>query len=396
MDTPLGQRIKAWRRRRGGLSQRALAELAGLSQGYISQLEAGTRPLDRKSTQVAIASALNISVAQLLGAPAAGDPVRDQATVHVPAIRHALVELSAGERRTPARDRNLLRTAVQAVSERRNAADYAAIAPILPTLLQDIAGHGTDMAPELIEALFAAQFALKAMGVPDLARQAAEIGVRVSETVNEAHWRGAAYFSWIQSFPPEAADLGARLTTREADNLQGADTREAQETYGRLHLLAALQAAVGTDPAAAWAHLDEAATVATHLGEPARYGDFSAGVTASWFGPTQVEFWRVGVAAELGDAGTALQVAGRINLHTVPVPNRWVYYHLDMARALAADNKDLEAMHSLAKAERSAPQHFRFSPVSRNLVGTLVHRAKRRAVQGELTTLARKLGIDVV
>jgi hypothetical protein len=78
------------------------------------------------------------------------------------------------------------------------------------------------------------------------------------------------------------------------------------------------------------------------------------------------------------------------------VPNRWVYYHLDMARALAAGNKDIEAMHALAKAERAAPQHFRFSSISRDLVGTLVHRAKRRAVQGEMTHLARKLGIDVV
>ena len=390
----IGQRIKAWRRRRGGPSQGGPADLAGLSQSYLSQLEAGQRPLDRESTQVAVASALNISVAQLLGTPAAGDPVRERATLQVPDIRTALVELSAGERRAPVRNRDTLRAAVQRTSERRNAADYAGIAPTLSSLLLDVAGHGADMAPELIEVLFAAQFALRSMGVPDLARDAAEVGVRTAEKIEEPHWRGAAYFSWVQAFPPESASLGARLTAREAAALQPETGREALETYGRLHLLAALQTAIGTDAGAAHRHLQEAESVARHLGEPVRYGNLSAGVTGSWFGPTQVDLWRVSIAAELGDAATALRVAERIDLHRMPVPNRHVYYHLDMARALTACGKDLEAMHSLAEAERVAPQHFRFSPLSRDLVGALAHRAKGRAAQGEMARLAHTLGID--
>src|ERR1700741_3455961 len=60
MDT-VGRRIRAWRRRRGGMSQQVLAGLAGLSEGYVSQIESGQRPLDRKSTQVAIAQALDVT-----------------------------------------------------------------------------------------------------------------------------------------------------------------------------------------------------------------------------------------------------------------------------------------------------------------------------------------------
>jgi hypothetical protein len=76
--------------------------------------------------------------------------------------------------------------------------------------------------------------------------------------------------------------------------------------------------------------------------------------------------------------------------------NRWVYYWTDLARALAAGGQDRQAMHALARAERSAPQHFRFNPVVRDLVATLIQRARRRAVGEEMLSLAHKLGLDAV
>jgi hypothetical protein len=71
-----------------------------------------------------------------------------------------------------------------------------------------------------------------------------------------------------------------------------------------------------------------------------------------------------------------------------------VYYWTDLARALAAAGRDRDALHALSKAERAAPQHFRFNPAVRDLVHSLLTRAKRRAVAGELTGLARTLGLD--
>jgi transcriptional regulator with XRE-family HTH domain len=393
----LGERVATWRRRRGGMTQKVLADLSGLSQPYISQIESGARPLDRKSTQVAIASALNISVAQLLGMPGdPTDPIRSRAVAHVPVIRAALVELSAGERRTPGREPDLLRAAVREATELRNAADYAAVAPLLPNLILDLAGHGSDLAPELVETLFATRYALKTMGYSDLARMAAEQGVRVATEYGDPAWIGQATYSWVQAFPPESAHLGTRVTTRAAAALQGLPDRGAQEVYGCLHILAAFYAAIANRADDATGHLAEAQDIARSLGEPSPYGSLSAGFNANWFGPTQVEYWRVAVAAELGDAGSALVVSERIDLSVVPVPNRWVYYWTDMARALAAGGKDREAMHALARAERAAPQHFRFNPVVRDLMSTILLRAKRRAVEGEMTALAHKLGIEPV
>lgn len=377
------------------MSQKTLADLAGLSQTYISQIEAGQRPLDRKSTQVAIATALNISIGQLLGVPTEqADPVRDRATAHVPAIRSAIVELSVDERRQPQRDPDTLRQAVDEVMDLHNGAQLAAVAPVLPDLLRDIGGHNGEMASELVDALFYAQVTLKNVGFRDLSREAASVAGHVADTYDDELLRGKAKYAFALAMPPENAALGATVATRAADDLQHVQDRDAQQVYGMLHLIGALHSATALRPADSAAHLDEADDVARSLGEPDRHGDLTAGAMGVWFGPTNVDYWRVSVAAELGDTGAAQAAATHVDLGAVPVPSRWVYHWTDLARALAAGGKDREAMLALLSAERAAPQHVRFNPIVRNLVCTLIERAKRRAVAEEFARLARTLGVD--
>lgn len=395
MEETVGSRIRAWRRRRNGMSQQVLADLAGVTQGYISAIEAGKRPLDRRSTQVAIANALNISVAQLVGFSAdRTDPLLDRAVSHVPAVRQVLVELSTGERRTPGRDRGVLAAASDDVMHARVTADHAALMPMLPGLLLDLAGHGVEMTPHLLGVVDAGVYALKAVGYPDLARSLIEVVLPTVQEFDSPQWTGQSRYIWVQSFPPESSALGARVAMKAADELQGSPDPEAQQVYGHLHLMSALTAAVSLRPDDARAHLREAEDLAQALGEPERTGPIAAGFNGNWFGPTNVAFWRMAVAAELGDVGGAVSINDRIDLAAMPVPSRWVYYWTDLARALASGGRDREALHALSKAERAAPQHFRFNPAVRELVHTLITRAKRRAVAGELTGLARTLGLD--
>lgn len=85
----IGVRVRRWRLKRN-LSQRVLADLAGLTQGYIAQIEAGTAPLDKRSTQLALAKALQVSLADLTGQPY--DPTTlEHATAarHLPPLRAA-------------------------------------------------------------------------------------------------------------------------------------------------------------------------------------------------------------------------------------------------------------------------------------------------------------------
>ncbi len=395
VDETVGARIRTWRRRRNGMSQQVLAELAGVSQGYVSQIETGRRPLERRSTQVAIAGALNISVAQLLGLPSERvDPVLDRAMAPVPAIRQVAIELSAGERRVPRNDRDVLVARARQVTHLRCTADHAALMPLLPDLMLDIAGHGLGLTPQLIEVVDAGVYALKAVGHADLARALVEVAIPAAREFDQPQWIGQALYTWVQSFPPETAPLGARIAGQAADELQGVPGLEAQQMYGHLRLMSAMDAAVSMRADEARDLLTEAQQLAAALGEPERIGPLAAGFNGNWFGPTNVAFWRMAIAAELGDLGDALAVQERVELSAMPAPARLVYYWTDLARALIAGGRDRDALHALAKAERSAPQHFRFNPAVRDLVHALITRAKRRAVAGELTGLARTLGLD--
>ena len=61
-----GQRIARARRRRG-LSQVALAGLAGRSESWLSQVERGLRPVDSHSVLVSLADILHVDVRELTG-----------------------------------------------------------------------------------------------------------------------------------------------------------------------------------------------------------------------------------------------------------------------------------------------------------------------------------------
>jgi transcriptional regulator with XRE-family HTH domain len=64
MASPISRTVKRARRKRG-LSQRALARAARLTQGYISQLEAGAIGVLTLPTALRLAKVLKIDVATL-------------------------------------------------------------------------------------------------------------------------------------------------------------------------------------------------------------------------------------------------------------------------------------------------------------------------------------------
>lgn len=196
----------------------------------------------------------------------------DRALAAVPNVRQVVVELSTGERRTPGRDREELLAVAAQVTDLRSVADHAALMPLLPSLLLDIAGHGVGMAPQLIEVVDAGVYALKAVGHTDLARSVVEVALPIVREFDTVQWIGQAHYTWVQSFPPECAALGSRIARRAADELQGSSDSEALQVYGHLHLMSAFEAAVSLRADDAQAHLDEADHVARTLGEPRRAG----------------------------------------------------------------------------------------------------------------------------
>lgn len=389
VEDHIGARIAYWRKRRG-MTQTVLAGLAGLSQPYVSQVEAGHKGIERRSTLVAIAAALQVSVADLLGQPGdPTDPLKASVARVVPTIRLALIEIEEGERRTPTRDPEQLAAAIEHLVELRSRSDYATMGPLLPSLLPDAAAVGP---VQLAQVAYQASSVLRRFGYRDLALSAARIAVRAAGDAGQRAWLGAARFAYLLALPFEAAGTASRVADRTIGELQrDAADETVRQVLGQLHMSASLAAAVAGRADDARGHLRAAEAEAASLGDPADgYGWNRMG-----FGPTNVGLWKMAVAAESGDYGRVIEIAGRVDPGPLRIVDRHQSYWIDLGRAHAHSGRtDQQALTAFVRAERIAPVPFSVNPLARDAVVAMVHRVRRRAVPEDLRILARRLGVD--
>lgn len=379
--TTVGDRIRRWRLRRR-MSQRVLADLAGLSQPYVSQVESGRRSVERRATLTAIAAALQVSAAELLGHAEPGDPARDHARAYVPAIREALIMREAGERTNDPIPEDVVRRAM--LAEIR--CDYPAAMAPLPGLLRAATG------PQLVDLLRFTMFLLKSHGHPDLARDAARLSLAEARNLDDPAWLGVAAFAWANSLPAEVASLAAQAASQAAAELQPhtADP-QVRQVYGMLHLTAGLRAAIASQPQAANDRAEEAKSEAASLGEPE-----GLGFAMLMFGPTNVGVWEVNIAAELGDPIEVLRIADRVTPERLPGAQRRANYHANRGRALVGvGGHDDEAVAAFLRAEEHAPQWLRSQPIVRDAVNVVLTRTRRGSVSAPLRRLAGALRVQV-
>ncbi|MFI2649869.1 helix-turn-helix domain-containing protein [Micromonospora fulviviridis] len=387
----IGTRIRYWRMRRSGMSQAVLAGLAGVSQSYISQVESGRKTIDRRSTLVAVAAALQVTVADLLGQGAEpGDPARDSAAESVPAIWSALIEIEDGERRPATRVREELAADIARSDELRTSANYPAMARLLPDLLVEAAAVS---GVALVQVAYQASTCLRHLGYRHLALNAARIAVSAAEEVEDPAWLGAARFAYAQSLPIESAPLAARAADRSLAALQaGAADERVRQMLGQLHLSAALTSTVSGRPDVARDHLTEASREAAGLGDPPD----GAGFNGCGFGPTNVRLWEMSIAAELGESGRVIELSRTVRPQVLAASNRRMSYWLDLGRALAEDGRsDAEALAAFVRAEQAAPAPFALNPLAQDAVVTMAQRARRRAIPDDLRMLAGRMGISL-
>ncbi|MFE9203266.1 helix-turn-helix domain-containing protein [Micromonospora sp. NPDC007230] len=387
----IGARIRYWRMRRSGMSQAVLAGLAGVSQSYISQVESGRKTVDRRSTLVAIAAALQVTVADLLGqGTEPGDPARERAAECVPAIWSALIEIEDGERRPLTRTRDELAADIARSDQLRNRSNYPAMARLLPDLLLDAAAVGGTV---LAQVAYQASTCLRHLGYRHLALNAARVAVAAAEDVEEPAWLGASRFAYAQSLPIESAPLAARSADRSLAELQAAASDErVRQMLGQLHLSAALASTVSGQPDVARDHLAEAAREAAILGDPPD----GAGFNGCGFGPTNVGLWEMSIAAELGESGRVVELSRTVRPQVLAASNRQMSYWLDLGRALAeSGRRDAEALVAFVRAEQAAPVPFALNPLAQDTVVAMAQRVRRRAVPNELRLLAGRLGISL-
>ncbi|GDY28683.1 helix-turn-helix domain-containing protein [Gandjariella thermophila] len=391
--------IRHWRRK----SLKVVAELAGLSQGHLSRLETGQRRLDKRSTIVALAAALDVAPSELIGQPLRWqDPAMAEAQVTIPALRLAVVGTELGDtghgHTRPVAD---LRAEVDRCVSLRSACDFAAMGRLLPDLLVDLyataaAARGDDrqqVLQLLIRTLNSAMTLAHAFGYTDLAYLVTERGVHVAEELRSPAWSAIAAFSRTHALLPIGGHTSAYvLASRAADQARSA-TGEANgdpalAAYGALCMVSALMAAVTGKIDESESRLAEAEAVAQRTGE--------AGPDVAFFGPTNVAIYRMNSALERGELDRAAVLADGVDPDRIASAERRAKYWLDSGRVLSAlRGREGDAVAAFRRSEALAALRLRSNVYAREAVTDLLPRVRRDSAEGrELRGIAYRMGIS--
>ncbi|GIF24856.1 hypothetical protein BJ973_007116 [Actinoplanes tereljensis] len=343
-----------------------------------------------------IAGALECAPSDLAGT---GVPAPDRATAAAHAavlgLRRALIDIDLTE--PPAGDAppvaELGRT-VALADTLHAACDYAGAARLLPDLLRDL--HTETAGPDhpealrlLCDATHIASSVLRSLGHPSDAWLAAERCRDAADAADDPLLRGyAAYALAGAAIACGSYQRGQTLAERAAGDLGRHLGRPGgPEVLGQLHLTAALASRCRRrlDDSRDW--LTEAATLARRTGETNTMGLF--------FGPTNVDIWRMSIEVDDGDPALVVEIARRTDPAAIPAGVRQVFYYADTARALTRiGGQDREAIRFLLVAERIAPQHVRTSVELAEAIRVLLERSRRQAGGTELRALSERMQVN--
>jgi len=379
----LGRKIAAERRRRG-LSQPELARMVDRSVAWVSQVERGVRKVDRMSVLEALASALDVPLAEL----AAEAPVVAAVTEETPGASGLRLVLSGAYalramldgRRSPAV--GTLRGKARKAWELTHAGRYTELAELLRGLVPDLetAARATaeDQRAEVFE-LMAATYqacsaALAKLGEPEAAWIAADRAMAAAGAFR-------LVFVFISARHYDQAEETARTAAEALWPLADGGDPQAMSLWGGLTLQRAVIAARINDPDTAYDQLERAKQIAGRLGEGRN--DYN-----TEFGPANVGLQEVAIAVDLGDAGRALRASYAVDTSGLSAERR-ARLLIEVARAHAQRRQADEAVTALLRAEQITPELVRGHVLVRQLVSDLLTMQDPPAA--ELRDLARRL-----
>ncbi|MGH3621788.1 MAG: helix-turn-helix domain-containing protein [Sciscionella sp.] len=394
-EPTIGERVARARIARG-ITQETLAGLVGRSPGWVSKIERGVLPLDRKSVVLKLADVLDVDATTLQGRSQAPDiPGKHGQAVVVGELRQALMRWAtpaiSPARTSPRHTLDMLRQRVDAANRQRQDARFADLAVSLPALLDDLRDAADADSPDpggvqtlAAEAMHNARAMTKKLGHLDLAWMSAELAGHAARRTDDPLLAAANAWNHIEVYKAANAPGPARaLALATIDELAeglGTATPGHLSLWGTMHLQAGLIAAYWSNRDDAAAHLREAADAARRLGGDGNYYD-------TMFGTTNVAIHHVAVAVELGDAQSAINHATPIDASNLGRERR-ARLAIDLARALEHAHKHQQALASLLKAEKLAPDYVRPHPLVREIVSAQLRRAKP-----ELRSLAKRMGV---
>ena len=299
----------------------------------------------------------------------------------------ALVLTAQMTRTTPeqaeAPDLTILSRSVSRARSQYQACRYSELVSQLPALLADLrvacvtlTGDGRRQASALSADAYhvTAGFLLK-VGDQGLAHLAADRSMSAALASQDPLTVGASArivtHTLMNSGQLTAAISTARNHSLRLEHEVKEHTPEFLSVYGSVLLRGAIAAAQHDERGTAHEMLAEAAGAARRLGT-------DANLRGTAFGPVNAQLHQVNVAVTLGDAGTAVDLARRINLAAITVTERKATLLIDVARAFFQWGRYEQAYAALRAAEQTAPEEVAARPA----VGALVRNLAALAPPG--------------
>lgn len=394
-DLSVGERVAYYRRRRG-LTQVTLSGLVGRTSSWLEKVESGRAQLDRISVLRELASALGVSLHDLLPSESV---LAARARPDVPALRDLVLSYRAVNPRfalaerdiaTPSNDelRAMVDDVWTAYQDSRFGYTVMRLNQVLPAAYLATRDAG-DITPTrcLAHLYHLAASVLVKLGNLDLARMCADRGdIAAQETgdpVTEISLQRGIAHSLLSNGQFAEAVAVVRQGIIDAGVLVRLPNPAGLSVVGTLMLVGATASARAGERAEAATFLRHASNLAERLGTDRN------DVWTS-FGPTNVAIHEVTVAADLGDLQRATKLGVDLDVTGVPRERR-VRHQLEVARALSRLGRRDESMQILLEAERSAPDQVRRHFLTRELVSGWLH-ATRITPSSALLALASRLG----
>ncbi|MGH8933288.1 MAG: helix-turn-helix domain-containing protein [Egibacteraceae bacterium] len=350
-DTPVGQRIAYWRRRRG-LSQATLAGLAGVSVSYLSKVEQGQRTLDRVPVLSAIADVLRVSLGDLLGGVEldleGGAPL--DPPPGLVRVRRAVLRLERAASDAP--NAAELHADLEHVQRLAHGGSLEALSDTVPDLIAacraaieaDVPGAWWCLSGAYREAAGLG----RALGDTRLSWVAADRATEAAERSGDETLVGAAQRQVAHALMREGwLEEAGVVCSDAADRLAPTDTtaNPVWSVWGSLQLTEAVILSLREDPGGARRVLRRVRPPADRVG-PGRndYGEA--------FGPAWVGAHEVKVTLEMGDPVEALRLADHVEVDQLPTGERRARFALWAAHAHSLRRDDAAAVGWLVEAER--------------------------------------------
>lgn len=396
-DMPTGQLIRLFRihRKKSTIN---VATLAGITVHYLEMIEAGTKtpslPVLRK-----IAKVLGVRTSALIGETLSVD--------HEGPINPRLAELE----RALVTYRTLAPGDAAEVSELGELAQqiraswdawftspnkYSDVLRVLPGLIvhSERAVHEHGRSPQACrlacEVYQLARPVLKHLGRVDLGGLVADRCMHYAEETEDPLLIGAATWNLglallADDMPRGALDI-ATMGAEKLERLLPDGTAEHLSLYGGLVQMAAVAHVRNGEP---WRGREL-------LREPARQAADRVGDGSNdhhiFFGPTNVGIHATSIELEAGEISEGLRIADDVDIVKIGSLERKTAHLYQVARGYECKRNDTAVFIHLKMAERICPEDFRRKQIVRNMVSTLVKRAKP-SYASEVREFAARIGM---